>query len=627
MPKSLFAELRRRNVFKVAAAYAIVAWLLIQVANNLAPVLSLPEWAAPFVVFMLILGFPVALLLAWAYEVTPDGIKLTKHVPLRESLRHLTGQRLNYFVTGLLVLAVGFLLIDDYLFDRPAAQDAPVLAASASDSPVEGRSQPAVGSDRTRGLRADSIAVIPCDSLSNDPEDANFAAGVHEEILNQLVRLRRLNVISRTTMLRYADSSLTIPEIGRELDVRTILECSVRRAGNRVLVTAQLIDAESDLHLWSNSYQHDLTDVFAIQADIATNVTRELQLDLSPEDRARLPRQAPTDSREAYELYLAARGRSTGGDAYAAQLETLERIDRALTIDPEFAAAWTLKSNAHAILSGVVPEATTQLAAAVNAALRAIAADPTAPEARAMLSAALAQQGEWRRAEQEFQRAVELGAVIAQNPFSSIRQMAVGDFAGARATLEANQSVDPMNHISAGFLLMAYEVLGDSAARRAAFARGENVYGAWFGQTIDLLLRIGDRDREGLRAFESTSIDAGTIAVTRTAQPFLDSPSEGALALRGFFGALEEPTAVQLMFAGAWAGYFNDDALAAEFIAEATQRQQAIAMYLWLPAFAKLRPLPAFKDIVRDLGLVEYWQEFGWPPFCRLAGMSDFECA
>ena len=322
---SFFGELRRRNVVKVAVAYAIVGWLLVQVADTFFPALQLPEWTVTFVAGLVILGFPLALILSWAYELTPDGMERTESILLPESIAKVTGRKLDFAIIGLLVLAVGFMFVDNYLLPE------------SSESSV-----------RTREVLPSSVAVLPFENLSPNADDAFFAAGLHEEVLNQLAKLRDLSVISRTSVLRYSGSGLSIPEIARELNVGTIMEGSVRYASDRVRITMQLIDATTDEHLWSETYDREFADIFAVETDIALNVASALEAEFSLEERQSLERLSTT-SPAAYQLYLRALA-VKGGSATGALLTGEQRsladsfLDQALAIDPRLAPAYVQKS-------------------------------------------------------------------------------------------------------------------------------------------------------------------------------------------------------------------------------------------------------------------------------------------
>jgi TolB-like protein len=313
---SFWGELRRRNVVKVGVAYAVVAWLLIQVASVVLPTFAAPEWVAQSVTFLLILLLPVVLIIAWAFEITPEGIKKTAQVPLQESITHVTSQKLNYVVTTLLVLAVVFMAIDNYVLDGsvrgPGRQSAAEQAAPATDgtgavgAPASAQPSAAAGSSALVGQRPrlpNSVAVLPFANMSPNADDSYFAAGIHEEILNYLAKLKSLNIIARTSMLQYADTPKTLQAIAEELNVETIMEGSVRYSANRVRVTTQLIDAATGVHLWSEAYERDFADIFAIQADIAMNVANALEAEFSEAEQQSIET-APTTSADAYALYL-----------------------------------------------------------------------------------------------------------------------------------------------------------------------------------------------------------------------------------------------------------------------------------------------------------------------------------
>jgi TolB-like protein len=279
---SVWGELRRRNVFKVGAAYLVAAWLLAQLVGLVEEPLALPSWFDTAVLVFLAVGFPIALLLAWAYEVTPEGIKKTRHVPLEESIRGLTGQKLNYIVTGLLVLAVALLAVDSY-----------VLRGRAGPRDTENRAALQAAAEATlappapaRDVLPSSIAVLQCDNFSTDPDNAFFAASLHEEMLNQLVKLRNLNVIARTSVLQYSGTERpSITQIANELRVASVMECSVAYGDDRIVISVQLINGDTGVHVWSERYNREFKDVFGIQADIAMNVANVLAVEFSAEEQ------------------------------------------------------------------------------------------------------------------------------------------------------------------------------------------------------------------------------------------------------------------------------------------------------------------------------------------------------
>ena len=274
-PKSValsgfFEEVKRRKVYRVAAAYIIAAGGIIQLASAAFPAWELPNWALRLVIVLLLIGFPIALLLAWAFDVTPQGIKTTPASAPKANLRR---NLLVLVAAGVLVSAIaGFFLL------------LPRASAHKIDK---------------------SIAVLPFENLSDDKENAYFADGIQDDVLTNLSKIGDLKVISRTSVMPYRGKASNVREIGKALGVATILEGSVRRIGNRVRVNVQLINAENDQHIWAEDYDRDLTDVFAIQTDLAKKIVGELQAKLSPAEQAQMERK-PTENGEAYLAFVQA---------------------------------------------------------------------------------------------------------------------------------------------------------------------------------------------------------------------------------------------------------------------------------------------------------------------------------
>jgi adenylate cyclase len=279
---SFIKELKRRNVIRVAVAYVIVAWLLLQVSDTLVPALHLPEWFHSGIALLLILGFPLAMIFAWAYELTPDGLKKETDVDRSASLTHTTGRKLDFAIIAALVLALVYFVYDEFVIE-PAQESeaAPAIIATEVQQ---------------------SIAVLPFADMSPDKDQEYMSDGIAEEMLNLLAKIPELRVAARTSAFSFKGEKDTIPEIGAKLNVTYVLEGSVRKAANQIRITAQLIEASTDKHLWSETYTRELVDVFAIQDEIAAEVVSQLQLTLLGE----VPTAKQIDP-EAYTLYLQAR--------------------------------------------------------------------------------------------------------------------------------------------------------------------------------------------------------------------------------------------------------------------------------------------------------------------------------
>jgi len=349
---SLVAELKRRNVFRVAAAYAVLSWLVLQVADVLLDALELPAAYSKFIVVLLVLGFIPALVFSWVYELTPEGLKRESEVDRDESVTNRTAHKLNAAIVVLLAVAVGIFAIDRLVMNRPAAPATPV-AESAPPAreeraalPVEGVPEVAEPPPKAQPAEA-SVAVLPFTTRSRNEDDQFFSDGVHDDLLTQLAKIGSLRVISRTSVMDYRETTKRIPEIADELGVATIVEGAVQRSGNMVRITAQLIDADTDEHLWAESYDRELTaeNLFAIQTEIATSIAGALKTTLSPEEEAALRRRL-TDDLEALEAYQRAKWLL---DTFSVEaFRTAEQeLAYAVERDPEFAGAWAMLARAH----------------------------------------------------------------------------------------------------------------------------------------------------------------------------------------------------------------------------------------------------------------------------------------
>jgi TolB-like protein/Tfp pilus assembly protein PilF len=327
-----FGELKRRNVYRVAAAYAVIAWLLIQIATQVFPFFEIPNWAVRLVVLLLIIGFPVALMLAWVFELTPAGIKRTANVAPNESIRHRTGRKIVAITVTLAVVAAGLLAF------RLSRQQ-PVAGKAASAAVPEAPS-----------ISEKSIAVLPFENLSSDKENAYFADGVQDEILARLSKIADLKVISRTSTEHYKAVPENLPEIAQQLGVAYILEGNVQKSGDSVRVNVQLIRATDDSHVWGDIFDRKLTDIFSVESDVAKTIADRLQAKLTGQEEAVITSK-PTNNPEAYDAYL--RGLAytlkTGGVTPAKSLGAQKYLREAVRLDPKFALAWALLSNVDAL--------------------------------------------------------------------------------------------------------------------------------------------------------------------------------------------------------------------------------------------------------------------------------------
>jgi TolB-like protein len=345
---SLVEELKRRNVIRVGVLYVVVAWLLMQVADVGMSALELPPWTGKLVLFLLALGFPVVVIFSWVYELTPEGIKRESEVDRTRSVTHETGRKLNVTIAVLLVLAIGTVVVDRLVPEAPApAEQAAEALPSAEPETVAEAPEPAAPVPAQPAEA--SIAVLPFVDMSPNKDNEYFSDGLTEELLNALAKIRALKVAGRTSSFAYKGKDQDLRVIGEELGVAHLLEGSVRMAGNRLRITAQLINASDGYHLWSETYDRELTDVFAIQTDIAEHVADALQVTLLGEDVARM-QAGGTNDIEAYNDFLRGIYLLNQGSREEAVIEGVAALESAVARDPAYAHAWTALGTAMSVV-------------------------------------------------------------------------------------------------------------------------------------------------------------------------------------------------------------------------------------------------------------------------------------
>ena len=344
---NLIGELQRRNVFRVGFAYAVVGWLVAQVADLALESFGAPDWVMKTLLFLILMGFVLALFIAWAYEMTPEGIKRAEDVDPNASITQQTGRKLDRLVIVVLLLAVSLLVFDRYR-DRPeptkpTPESSVAQQVSETIPEIAGPTKP----DSKAAAMSDerSVAVLPFVNMSSDPEQEYFSDGISEEILNVLTRIPNLKVAARTSSFQFKGKNLDIADIGQQLQVNHLLEGSVRKSGNTLRVTAQLIETNTGFHLWSETYDRKLEDVFAIQDEIAAAIATNLRT-LFADQTAVIS--TPVDM-EAYELYL--RGRGLVATRIAAEmLDGMDYLKQSLEIEPEYTSAMATLAKAYVLL-------------------------------------------------------------------------------------------------------------------------------------------------------------------------------------------------------------------------------------------------------------------------------------
>jgi TolB-like protein/Tfp pilus assembly protein PilF len=497
--KTFFAELKRRNVYKVAVAYAVASWLLIQIATQVFPFFEIPNWAVRLVVLLLIIGFPVALTFSWAYEITPEGIKLESEIDPARSIARKTGRKIVAFTAVAAAMAAGL-----FVFQLVRTRSTTPESADASTIPKK------------------SIAVLPFDNLSEDKSNAFFAEGVQDEILTRLAKVAELKVIARTSTQRFQSAPANLPDIAKQLAVLNILEGSVQKAGDQVRVNVQLINALTNAHLWAETYDRKLNDIFSVESDIAKTIADTLEAKLTGSE-ARVIAARPTENPEAHEFYL--RGRYLWNRRTGANLQkAADYFQQAIALDPAYALAYSGLADCHVLLPAYAELGNNprdELPKALEAAHKAVQLDDTLGEAHTSLARALASDLQLPAAMSEFKRAIELNPnyATAHQWFGECLQ-SQGRLEEALAEIKRAHELDPLSLIINSLLGFALDTVGKSGEAIAQLYKtieiDPNFVNA-YGQLGNLLEHQG-RLKEAIAEYEKdASLSNDPIALANLA--------------------------------------------------------------------------------------------------------------
>jgi TolB-like protein/Tfp pilus assembly protein PilF len=540
---SFFAELKRRNVYKVAVGYAVVGWLLIQVATQVFPFFEIPNWAVRLVVLFIVVGFPIALVIAWAFELTPGGIKRTEEAD-RVYPGRSRGRAWIYVVISAGLLSAGLFFLGRYT---------------------------APNENKIKNVSAKSIAVLPFENLSRDPDNAYFAEGIQDEILTRLAKVADLKVISHTSTQRYKSSPDNLPQIAKELGVANILEGSVQKSQDQVRVNVQLINAATDTHLWADSFDRKLIDIFAVESEIAAKVADILKAKLTGAEQHAISMQ-PTRNTEAYQLYLKGRyfwNKRTGPDLQKA----IDYFKQAIEKDPGYALAYVGLGDSYILLSGfgaAPPQDSFPLAEA--AAKKALEIDDNLAEAHTTLGFILCVHHlNFADSIREFERAIALNPnyATAHHWFGDGPLLAVGQFDRAIAEGKRAVELDPLSVIITADLGADYLV-----------ARRYNEAIEQFHKAIDLDPRFYYAHWNLAQALEMKGDPRGALAEYKKAVELDDDPF--VLALLG------------------------------QAYAKVGQRDEALKILAQLPQIAAHRYVPSYSFALLHMALGDKDKAIEW---------------
>jgi len=630
---SFFTELKRRNVFKVGIAYAFVAWLIMQVAGTFFPALHLPDWTVTLVAALLILGFPLAIFLAWAYELTPEGIKATRSEGPAQFHTRTTGHRLNYFIIGVLVLAVAFLLVDKYILNespeivREIPKTTTVTETTSPEKHVDEKAESAAPPN--------SIAVLPFTDMSPNKDQDYFADGIAEEILNSLAGIKGLEVRGRTSSFYFKGKSEELTTISKMLNVEYVLEGSVRKAGNQVRITVQLINAVKDEHLWSKTYERTLKDIFSIQEDIARSIADTLQISLGVGELGRTP--GMTRNIEAYDAYLHGNElflrRGTGEDfTHATQY-----FREAVKLDPNFLRAWGRLYNALEGMLIYVPEQVVETRQEMEQIRKSLAEhDPDSTTYLTIMASHYMDERKWHESEAAY-NALAHGNISSAPNYNlsafNVFLLNTGHVREVTPWILRGRSDDPLSLSSSYIAQIILFIAGRHEEAEKEYQRGLTLEGDHY--LITQLALFNDHLRKDLSSDELQALSAQylkkysdhMLPLQKEVLSASDSKQKLDILHRGFDDS-ENQRATKMLMIAVNASFLEDSelTLAALRRSYVDFKGSNLGM-IWSPNFQSARKEPGFKDIVRDLGLVDYWHTSGnWGDYCHPVGDDDFEC-
>ena len=607
---AFLAEIRRRRVGRVAVAYGAVAWAVTESASVVLPALGVPEWAMTFLVVFLLAGFPIAMVLAWVFDVSPTGIQRTEPLPADASRPQMQFRtRAAFGVAVLLAMAgLGYLL-----YERGLGR----AEASGKHS---------------------SIAVLPFTNLSGDASKDYFSDGMSEELLNLLARVPGLQVAARTSAFAFKGRNVDIREVGRELGVETVLEGSVRQSGEQVRVTAQLIDTETGFHLWSETYDRKLQDIFAVQDEIAKAIVDKLRIELAPNEQALAQRdQAPTQNVEAYELYLQGRAiwKRRGEDNL---MRAIDMYQAALARDPAFARAHAALASAYVVLPGYTKDKGDEpkfSGLAEQSARQALALDPNIGEAHAVLAQSNSDKGNLLDAESGFFFAISLEPnEPTPHHWYSILLGKVGRLDAALEQARRAYELDPTSPVLASNLSGMYLMRGEdeAALRYAKLARELGLGSSSDGVGATVAMRRGQWE-EAKRLL----LAQGEVPDELKPElgPYVDAIADPAQrpAIVAKLRAVDPKVARQVDLVQPYLQLGQTD-LVYQIIDDTLDADRLAWVHtlslqsLWSPDARRFRSDPRFSEFAQRIGLVDYWKQYGYPDGCRAgAGDRALDCA
>ena len=579
---NFFAELKRRNVYKVAVAYAVVGWLLVQITTQVFPIFEIPNWAMRLIVLAIIIGFPISLVIAWAFELTPEGLKRTEDVDLAAQTRTKPHAWIYVVIVGAL-LSVGLFFIGRYTAQNNTG-------AARTESPAK------------------SIAVLPFDNATRNADTEYLSDGISEALINSLSELPQLKIVARSTAFRYKGKQIDPQSVGRDLKVQTVLMGVVRQLGDRLNVQVDLVDAVTGSQLWGQEYERKLVDVLAVKQALVREVTEKLRLKLTGEQQQRLTQRDTTDP-EAYQFYL--RGRYYWNKRTAENLtKAMEQFQQAADKDPNYALAYVGLSDSYVLLENYAgTPANETLPKAKAFAERALQLDNSLAEAHTSLGYVYNCLWRWEEAEQEFKRAIELNPNYPNaHHWYSLCLLDLGRIAEAKAEIKRAHELDPLSLIIGTTVTYAYLAEGDAKFAGAQskkvveldpnFSRGHEYLGLAYLKEA----RYSEAIAELQKAVELSGRERWPLRDLGYGYAISGKRAEAEAIIKELVGKYEKGQAIGQDLAAVYAGLGEKDQAFVWLEKDFQTRSGLLGWTRWAPAFESLRSDPRYTDLLRRMG-------------------------
>jgi TolB-like protein len=604
---SFLGEIKRRKIFQVTAVYGVTAWLIVQITSTVEEPLRLPTWFDTAIIVLVAIGFPITLIVTWAFNITPDGLARDTGGVTRSR-----GRGIEYALIALLAVAVG------WTFYR--------VEFAESRTPTSGRQEVADAL-----ALPNSVAVLSLENLSPDPNDAAYARGMHAEIINQLSKLSHLNVINGYSALQYAQSAAPIENIARDLRVGSVLLGSFQYVNGRIRVVLSLIDPATRTTLLPLEYERDFADIFAVQSDIAMSVANALNTEFSAAE-SQLLETAPTRSPEAYGHFVRARGHAVNTSSEPELRAAIDAFEAAIELDPSFGEAYVGLADAYQTLATMIPGREAEALRLREAAiLRATEIGPDLAATQLLLAQQYVDLWQWANAERAYLKALELssGADFNANENYGDFLILVGRASEALPYKQRAQQKDPLELNLAHQIAIIHDILGNDSEAFEIYERNRSLPGdhlvpnAWHRFRM---LAAGDIDAAIAHARATDVTPERDVWAERVLFALPQGRDEALAILREAYADPANQTFNLKGQIAHWAAHLGDADFAIQALRESVAVDDWWIRWMWDSFAEPVHPTPQFKQFIADVGFPEYWRESGWPDHCRPLGDTDFEC-